>query len=214
MSEFQLLVLSVLQEELISESRHLQNPIKDSIRPILEDTIGHVTYDASWLTEITPHHKFAFGVISVCCSRVIVNETLDWVESYDDVIKRLGKVYNGYCNAKGLLKEECLISEIPEDVKKLGCPEITAYFQWVLDIQNVFAVWKGKFPSMLLNFDEILEYMKYFTHVIEVSKAINATPLVMEMEDVKKAHEEYQKLFEALNCHLIKYIPEHPEHGW
>ena len=214
MSEFQLLVLSVLQQELIPESRNLQTPIKESILPIIEDTIGHLCYDASWLTEVTPHQKFAFNMVGVCCSRVAVNETLDWMESYSDVIARLGKVYHCYCTAKGLLKEECLISDIPEDVKKLNSPEVTAYFHWIVDIQKVLALWKGKFPSMLLNHDEILEYLKFYSDAECVSKAVNATPLLMDSDAVERSHQEYQKLFEALNCHLIRYIPDHPEHGW
>ncbi len=214
MSEFQLLVLSVLQEELIPESRNLQTPIRDYIKPILEDTIGHLSYDTTWLTEVTSHHKFAFGMVGVCCSRVIVKETLDWMQSYSDVIKRIGIIYQCYCSSKGLLKEECMITEIPEDVKKINCPEVTAYFQWIVDIQNVLWQWKGNFTTMLLNFDQILEYLRFFENISEVCKAVNATPLFMDSDAVERTHHEYQRLFESLNCHLIKYIPEHPEHGW
>ena len=214
MSAFQLLVLSVLQEELIPESRNLQTPIRESIIPILEDTIGHLSYDISWVTEVTSHHKFCFGMVGVCCSRVVVKETLDWMESYSDVIKRLGNIYQCYCRSKGLLKEECMITELPEDVKQINCPEITAYFQWIVDIHNVLSHWKGNFTTMLLNYDQILEYVRFYDSINVVSKAVNATPIFMQLEAVERTHCEYKKQFESLNCHLIKYIPEHPEHGW
>ncbi len=110
MSEFQLLVLSVLQEELIPESRNLQTPIRDYIKPILEDTIGHLSYDTTWLTEVTSHHKFAFGMVGVCCSRVIVKETLDWMQSYSDVIKRIGIVIETYNKLQPILPKRYILS--------------------------------------------------------------------------------------------------------
>ncbi len=214
MSEFQLLVLSVLQDELIPESRNLQTPIRNTILPILEDTIGHLCYDIGWLTEATPHHTFAFKMVSVCCSRIIINETLSWMETYGDIVARLGRVYHSYCTAKGLLKEECLISEVPEEVKGIARPEVITYFQWIVDIQKVLALWKGKFPSMLLSFDEILEYLRFYSDIQGMAEAVCATPLLMNSEAVERAHSLYQQLFESLNCHLVKYIPDHPEHGW
>ena len=214
MSEFQLLVLSVLREELIPESRNLQTPIKESIKPILEDTIGHLCYDANWLSEVTAHHQFAFGMVAVCCSRVNVNETLNWMDSYGDVISRLGCIYQSYCTAKGLLREECVISEIPDDIKRIACPSITAYFDWVTHIQLVLAKWKNKFNNKLLNFDEILEYNNFAGAIANVSKAVCATPLLFELEKGEAVRKDYLQLFERLNCQLIKYIPDHPEHGW
>lgn len=102
MSEFQLLVLSVVEKELIPESRNLQEPISTSVKNILEDTVNLLAYDASWLEELSLHHKFAFGVVSVCCSLIPVAESLDWTLPYSEVVKKLGTIFSCYCKAKGL----------------------------------------------------------------------------------------------------------------
>lgn len=102
MSEFQLLILSVLEKELIPESRNLQAPIKPSVKAILDDTVKLLAYDASWLEELTLHHKFAFGVVSVCCSLIpVADGNLAWTLSYDQVVEKLGTIYTCYCKAKG-----------------------------------------------------------------------------------------------------------------
>ena len=74
-----------------------------SVKAILEDTVSLLTYDASWLEELTLHHKFAFGVISVCCSLIPVAENcLDWTLPYCKVIQKLGTIFTCYCKAKGM----------------------------------------------------------------------------------------------------------------
>ena len=136
------------------------------------------------------------------------------MSSYDQVISKLGRIYTCYCEAKGLLKDERVITEIPDDVAKIPCAELHAYFQWIIDVHEVLSQWCKKFSNRLLNYDEIQEYHKFYMDIDKVGVATCALPAVMKSEEAEAARIEYLKLFECLNCLLIKYIPGHPEHGW
>ena len=199
---------------MIPESRSLQAPVKESVNLILSDTSALLSHDTSWLTDLNPHHKFAFGVVSVCCAHLPVSGTLDWASSYGQVVKKLGSVYLSYCKAKGLVDGECCISEIPEDVASSSLDAIYKYFQWIVQVQSIMKDWKQRFLGRLLNFDEIQEYSRLSDAVHDVAVAIGAEVLMVDPDEVEACKNQYLQLFEKLNVHLIKYIPGHPEAGW
>ena len=188
--------------------------MKESVNLILADTIALLCHDTSWLTDLSPHHKFAFGVVSVCCAHLPVGNTLDWTTSYCEVVKKLGSVYLNYCKAKGLVSEECCISEIPEDIANSSLDAIHNYFQWIVQVQSIMKDWKQRFSKKLLNFDEIQEYSRLSAAVHDVAVAVGAEVLMVDPHEVEECKNQYLQLFEKLNAHLIKYIPGHPEAGW
>lgn len=232
MSEFQLLVLTVLQkvrspravcasghcvyiQELIPESRSLQAPIKESIHQILSDTIGLLSYDTSWLTDLTAHHKFAFGVVAVCCSRLpISSEQLHWMSSYTQVVALMGKIYTAYCQHQGIEEDSTILSELPAAVREARLEDMHSYFQWVIDVQTVLLQWKRKFTEQSLTYDLMLDYHRLGMHVRDVGISLCSASLVTDSSVVEASTSQYLQLFEKLNYHLVKYIPEHPEARW
>lgn len=195
----------------------------------MDDAVKLLTYDASWLNELTAHHKFAFGIISVCCSLIPVAERLDWTLSYEQVIEKLGSVYSSYCKAKGknvvtnrfylfllsgLDESDCVIKSVPDDISSNSCESICTYFQWVVDIQEVFSRWKRSFYNKNLNYDDIQHYNHFYINLHNICVALCAPSLLVDTHDGEGSRNEYLKLFEKLNIHLIKYIPGQPSAGW
>ena len=195
----------------------------------MDDAISLLTYDASWLDELTLHQRFAFGMVAVCCSLIPVSERLDWTLSYDQVIEKLGSIYSSYCKAKGRMlmalnvivyvylgisESNYLIKSIPNDVIGNSCDDVRAYFQWVVDVQNVFNRWKTSFSNKSLNYDDIQHYNHFYVNLHNVCTALSAASLLVDPHDGEGSRSEYLKLFEKLNIHLIKYIPGQPSAGW
>ena len=201
-------------QELIPEARSLQAPIKESIHKILSDTIGLLSYDTSWLTDLTAHHKFAFGVVAVCCSRLPLSEQLHWMSSYTQVVALLGKIYTAYCHHQGIEEDSTILSELPADVREVRLEDMHRYFQWVIDVQAVLLLWKRKFTEQNLTFDLMLDYLHLGTHVMDVGKSLCSESLVVDSSVMEASKSQYLRLFEKLNYHLVKYIPGHPEAGW
>ena len=112
-----------------------------------------------------------------------------------------------------LANEDCWLQAIPDDVIACSCEDMEVYFQWVVDIQEILAAWKREF-SENLNYDSI-HHHHHFSINLQVIGAALCTPfLVVDPEVTRGRCFEYLKLFERLNCHLIKYIYGHPEASW
>lgn len=203
-----------LLQELIPESRSLQAPMKDSIRQILSDTVQLLSYDTSWLTDLNAHHRFAFGVVAVCCSRLPISEQLDWMCSYAQVIEQLGKIYTSYCNHQGIEEEARILTELPAAVRQSPLEEMHSFFQWVIVVQSVLALWKRKFMDQTLTFDQMLEYIRLGRNIENVGAAVCGSLLVVDPTVVEEYKSSFLRQFEKLNLHLIKYIPGHPEAQW
>ena len=88
------------------------------------------------------------------------------------------------------------------------------YFQWIVDIQQILADWKREISEKTLNYDSIQHYSHIYTNLDNIGAVLCASFLVPDPEIVEQGHYEFLKLFERLNCHLIKYISGHPEASW
>ena len=87
---------------------------------VLQEAVNTLCKDLSWLKELTTKQKFCWGLVAVCCSKInISRENLDWVHSYDKVLKQVGYIYTVYCNGRRLTESQCIIIEqLPEEVEK------------------------------------------------------------------------------------------------
>lgn len=88
------------------------------------------------------------------------------------------------------------------------------YFKWIVDIQQILADWKKEFSEKTLNFDSIQHYNHIYSNLDNIGAALCTPFLVADPEVAEGGRSEYLKLFERLNCHLIKYISGHPEASW
>ena len=88
------------------------------------------------------------------------------------------------------------------------------YFQWIVDVQKILADWKREFSEKTLNYDSIQHYYHYYINLYIIGGALCTPFLVADPDVAEGGHSEYLKLFERLNCHLIKYISGQPEASW
>lgn len=158
------------------------------------------------------HHRFAFGVVNVCCSRLPVSEELDWMKSYTSVVTELGKIFSTFCHHQGI--DDSILTSMPAEVQASSSEDIQQYFQWVINVQNALAFWNKKFSQQSLNYDQMLGYLDLSKSIASVGKAVCGLNLVIDASVVEKRKNDFLQLFERLNRHLIKYIPTHPETGW
>lgn len=119
-----------------------------------------------------------------------------------------------FLNFVGLDEEDCILKSIPEDISNIACDEISTYFQWVIDIQQVISRWKKSFTEKSLTYDNIQHFNHFYLHVSAVGHSVLASSLVYDIQLAEEAHNEFLKLFEQLNIHLIKYIAGQPEASW
>ena len=78
----------------------------------------------------------------------------------------------------------------------------------------MLADWKRQFSEKTLNYDSIQHCIHFYVNLDNIGAALCVPFLVADLEIVEQVHYEYLKLFERLNCHLIKYISGHPEASW
>lgn len=69
--------------------------------------------DTSWMQSTTLKQKFCLKCIAASCSRIrppeASSDTLQWVQTYCDIIVELGRIYHLYCHRKELTnKNGCL----------------------------------------------------------------------------------------------------------
>jgi hypothetical protein len=129
----------VLQKEVIPEFKVLQavgtatgagdGGMGSSFQSVLEGAVTTLVKDLSWLKELTTKQKFCWGLVAACCSKInIGRDNLDWVHSYDKVLKKVVNIYTVYCNGRRLTESQCIIIEqLPEEVAKHPVEDIKKY---------------------------------------------------------------------------------------
>lgn len=122
----------MLQKEVIPEFKILQdiNSATGSIfLVILQEAVNTLCKNLSWMKELTTKQRFCWGLVASCCSKInISHENLDWVHSYDKVLKTVGYIYNVYCSGRRLAENQCIIIEqLPKEVAKHPNEDVIRY---------------------------------------------------------------------------------------
>ena len=123
----------MLHKEVIPEFEVLQAVSTDgeegSNFQLLEEAVYTLVKDLTWLKELTTKQKFCWSLVAACCSKInIGRENLDWVHSYDKVLKKVGYIYTVYCNGRKLTESQCVIIEqLPEEIAKHPNKDIKRY---------------------------------------------------------------------------------------
>jgi hypothetical protein len=124
----------VLQREVIPEFKVLQavgtgTGVGSNFQSVLDGAVNTLVKDLSWLKELTTKQKFCWGLVAACCSKInIGRDNLDWVHSYDKVLKKVGHIYTVYCSGRRLTENQCIIIEqLPEEVEKHPVEDIKKY---------------------------------------------------------------------------------------
>lgn len=91
---------------------------------------------------------------------------------------------------------------------------IYRYFEWVCKIQEFLTLWKKKFHTLDVNHDEILMYANWQSQLNSIGHSVDANSVVTDSKKVEETKNQFLKLFEQLNCLLIKYIPNIPGSKW
>lgn len=110
--------------------------------------------------------------------------------------------------------DDCLLMAVPQDIISLSCEEISSYFQWVIEIQHILGRWKKSFTDKSLTYDNLQHYNHFYVNIDNIGTALRARPLVVDPHLSEGSRNDYLKLYERLNIHLIKYIAGHPEASW
>ena len=121
--ELQLLILTVLQQEVIPEFINLLEIEANTgnngqvLRAVFKYCIDHICEDLH-VHSLTPKQTFCWGLVASCCSRVcVVPDDFEWLYDYSYVITELSGIFRTYCTGKKLSEEDCIIVKgLPENV--------------------------------------------------------------------------------------------------
>lgn len=128
--EFQQIVLSVVQKEVVPEFKTLKgkNALTNSpMNRVLKISVTELCTNCNWLTSPTAKQGFCWGVVATCCSMIALDEeSFEWTFNYKFLISQLGLIYKAYCDGEGLQGEdEMLLREqfaptviFNDDIKK------------------------------------------------------------------------------------------------
>lgn len=159
--------------------------------------------------EVSPKHKFCWGFVATCCSKICISEDIQWMVDHYGVVEQLGRIYSAHCINAGLKGEDCILKEV---VLPVHAPnDMRTYFKWVKEAQGVLKAWKRDFVQKKLGYGKITEYYRSFGFVNRMSVALSAETLVIPLNDVKKYQDEYQRRVEDLGEYLLRSIGNHPE---
>ena len=122
--------MSVLNKEVIPEFKLLQDlesaPAGSNFFKILQEAVNTLCRELSWTKSLTTKQKFCWGLVASCCSRLnISRDSLDWVHSYDKVLRQVGYIFNVYCNGRKFTESQCIIMEkLPDEIANHPSEEI------------------------------------------------------------------------------------------
>ena len=111
--EFQQLVLTVVQREVIPDFKALQEmKFVSGTSPYsaLGEVVNTLCNDPTCLQAPTTKQNFCWGIVASCCEKIpIFNEHFEWVDLYKSVITCLGKIYISYCKRKNLPEDKRML---------------------------------------------------------------------------------------------------------
>ena len=120
--EFQQIVLSVVQKEVVPEFKTLQGKealTSTMLNEVLKISVTELCRNLSWLTSLTAKQGFCWGIVATCCAKITLTaDSFDWVHDYQFLISQLGHVYKAYCNGEGIRGEDekLLKDQLPPNI--------------------------------------------------------------------------------------------------
>jgi len=120
--EFQHIVLSVVQTEVVPEFKTLQGRdalTNSTLNEVLQISIAELCTNLSWLTSLTAKQGFCWGIVATCCAKITLTaDSFDWFHDYQFLISQLGHVYKTYCNGEGIRGEDekLLKDQLPPNI--------------------------------------------------------------------------------------------------
>ena len=201
---------------MIPELKSLQDEEKEStkqFKSLLKLSVTTVTKNVLWFGDLSPHHRFCWGVISAGCNKIpISGDSFEWMFSLQPVVSQLGLVYNVYCKTRKLSGHACLlIEQLPQEVADCNWDDVCNYFQWVRKIQEILHIWQNKFFKYNINYDEILVYASNTVAINSLGQAVCASECVIDIQDISEVKKTFTMCFEQLNCYLIRYVANYAE---
>ena len=130
--EFQQLVLTIIQMEMVPESKVLQEEkfTTSLLCTVLQEIVTMLGRDISWLQFLTTKQNFCWGIIASCYEKItITKEQFEWVQLYESLITCVGEIYHLCYNNKQLQEEKCLLSAdgFPQEITLIPSDNIRKY---------------------------------------------------------------------------------------
>ena len=130
--EFQQLVLTVIQMEMVPESKGLQEEkfTTSPLYTVLREIVTMLGRDISWLQSLTTKQNFCWGIIASCYEKIaITKEQFEWVQLYESVITCVGEIYHLCYHYEQLQEEKCLLSAdgFPQEIAPIPSANIKKY---------------------------------------------------------------------------------------
>eukprot|EP00731_Ephydatia_muelleri_P026808 Em0018g908a len=214
LDDFQQLILTVLQKEVIPEVRVLQSG-EHSAQEVLSTASTKLQKDLSWIQALNPQQTFCWGIVAACCQKTstsITTDSFDWVHSCDYIVSQLGQIYVFYCNGKKLPESERILSDpLPQDIVSLHSDDVCKFFEWVRKLQTVLLDWQKNFVENNCNYDDILLYANNQSKLFQIGQLVCSKSIIVGPQDTQLKMNYYLQLFEKVNAHFIKYILGNPD---
>eukprot|EP00731_Ephydatia_muelleri_P026782 Em0018g882a len=210
LDDFQQLIVTVLQKEVIPELRVLQSGER-SAQEVLSTASTKLQKDLSWTKALNLQQKFCWGIVATCCQKTstsITTDSCDWDQSCDYIVTKLSQIYSSYCNGKKLPESAWVLTNtLPQDIVSLHSDDVCMFFEWVRKLQTVLSDWHKQIFDKDWNYDDILLYASKQAKLIQIGHLVDPKAVIIDPEEIKELMNDYLQLFEKVNAHFIKYIP-------
>lgn len=185
------------------------------LKLLLKNCVETICANLDSLSDISSRLEFCWGVVGSCCAKMPVSDSLEWAKSYYHIIDQLGRIYSVFCKAQTLEDTKSVLNDetMPADVAQSSCEGVKEFFGWLSRAQQALAVWREKFTSKKINYDEIMLYTEVYSLLNRAATSISANSLVVDAQYVQAIRTDFLQAFELLNIMLIRYIRDHPEAG-
>ena len=127
---FQTLVLNVISQEITPDlSAQRDQKVNENFKAVLREPLEVLRGSHSWKPNLSPKQMFCWGVISSCCSKIIVlREKFDWLHFYSSIIIDLSEVFNHYCRSIKLADHQRMIAtELPSGILDHSSADLKRY---------------------------------------------------------------------------------------
>ena len=173
---------------------------------MLRTVVSKLTTHSSRKESMDCKEKLCWAIVSSCCSetaKFIDPHSIEWIKLCSDLILELGQVYHDVVGCAGGI--------IPDYLDSCTCGDVQNYLDWVAKICQILREWYTKIHNGTFNYGELLQYQLYYSYFHDVAHKLWMADLVVPMAELSSAKYLYEELFEQVNVHLIKYIPDHME---
>ena len=182
----------------------------NSYRRAVNEAIDYVIANFRWESQLSLRHELCWYMVCTSCSQICL--TSAELFKYSDVTYALSKIYRQYCSDHNLTEKFALSESLPDNVKNV--PLVKQYFQWIFKLQQWAASWKRKIDQETLTYPEICSLKSKFAQFQLLVEAAHLPFAVVNQSTVQKTYDDFGSLFDLLNCHLIKYLPDYPGLKW